>query len=76
MTKLSVIIEEVAEDGGEERCDVLDDRWFDFVDVARFVGVDLFHCFGDFGSVRFCICKLCQDIQWQGLKIAPSGFVA
>ena len=43
-------VEEVAEDGGEVWCDVFDDRWFDFVNVVCFVGVDFVHDLGDLGG--------------------------
>ena len=55
-------VEEVGEDRCEERCDFLEDGWFDLVNVTRFVGVDFVHCFGD-----ICCCN--------GLQFERRGFV-
>ena len=45
------LVVELSEDGSEEVFEVSDDGWFDFVDIAGFVGVDFLH---DLYGVFFC----------------------
>lgn len=48
---VNCLVEEVGEDGGEERGEVFDEGWFDLVDVAGFVWVNFVHGFGYFFGV-------------------------
>ena len=41
-------VEEWSQDWYKEGCEVFDEDWLDFVDVACFVAVDFFHCFFEF----------------------------
>ena len=77
-------VEEVAEDGGEVWCDVFDDRWFDFVNVACFVGVDFVHDLGDLGGGDVSELKrgglvafsLRHDVLFFVVRDGPAGLVA
>ena len=55
-------VEEWGQDWCKEGCEVFDEDWFDFVDVACFVAVDFFHCFCEF---VFCYMSECEG--WDGV---------
>ena len=77
-------VEEVGEDRCEERCDLPEDGWFDFINITSFVGVDFVHCFGDlrkgdvleFERRGFVAISFRHDVFFLVLWDGLTGFVA